>query len=128
MLSRQVDPGWIIMAASARPWASERPWHQALWRIRRRGHVYQTPGFALGFVSLELTEGDSYAMLVNQASSQDAAHTLVVPSDSSTSLLFLKVSSNDPPVGATMPFIGGRLSSEELALMRDWIDQGALDN
>ena len=85
-------------------------------------------GFALGFVTLELTDGDSYAMLVNQASSQDATHTLVVPGDSSTSLLYLKVSSNDPPVGATMPFIGGRLSSEELALMRDWIDQGALDN
>lgn len=86
-------------------------------------------GFALGFVSLELTEGDSRAMLVGQASSQDAAHTLVVPGDSSLSLLFLKVSSNDPPVGATMPLFGGeRLSSEELALMRDWIDQGALDN
>lgn len=85
-------------------------------------------GFALGFVTLELTEGDSRAMLVNQASSQDAAHTLVVPGDSSLSLLFLKVSSNDPPVGATMPLFGGRLSSEELGLMRDWIDQGALDN
>ena len=85
-------------------------------------------GFALGFVSLELTEGVSRAMLVGQASSQDAAQTLVVAGDSSTSLLFLKVSSNDPPVGATMPLTGGRLSSEELGLMRDWIDQGALDN
>ena len=33
-----------------------------------------------------------------------------------------------PPVGTTMPFIGGRLSSENLALIRDWIDQGAMNN
>jgi len=85
-------------------------------------------GLALNTVTLELTEGDSYAMLVGQASSQDVAQTLVVAGDSSASLLFLKVSSDNPPVGSTMPLTGGRLSSEELGLVRDWIDQGALDN
>jgi hypothetical protein len=85
-------------------------------------------GFALNTVTLQLTEGVSRAMLVGQASSQDAAQTLVVAGDSSTSLLFLKVSSDNPPVGSTMPLTGGRLSSEELGLVRDWIDQGALDN
>lgn len=79
-------------------------------------------------IDLELTAGQSHDSLVNRPSSQSAAHMLVVPGDSAASLLFLKVSSNAPPVGSTMPLFGERLTSAELALVRDWIDQGALDN
>jgi mono/diheme cytochrome c family protein len=82
----------------------------------------------LSGIDLVLTAGQSRASLVNQPSSQNAALTLVVPGDSAASLLFLKVSSNMPPVGSTMPLFGARLNSSELALIRDWIDQGALDN
>jgi len=79
-------------------------------------------------IALKLVAGESYALLVNQPSVQNAALTLVVPGDAATSLMFLKVSSDTPPVGATMPLVGARLSSADLGLIRDWIDQGALDN
>ncbi len=79
-------------------------------------------------IALRLVEGVSYDLLVDQPSSRQADLTLVVPGDSSASLLFLQVSSNSPPVGSTMPLLGTLLSSTDLGLIRDWIDQGALDN
>lgn len=75
-----------------------------------------------------LTPGQSIDSLVDQSSSQRPDLTLVTPGDPDASLLWLKVSSNSPPVGATMPLFGQRLSSEELGLLRDWIAQGAQDN
>ncbi len=79
-------------------------------------------------IALRLVEGVSYALLVDQPSSQQADLTLVVPGDSDASLLFLKVRSGAPPVGSTMPLFGTPLSSANLGLIRDWIDQGAMDN
>lgn len=79
-------------------------------------------------IPLRLTEGDSFDLLVNEPSLQRADLTLVVPGDSSASLLFLKVSRDSPPVGVRMPLVGAPLSSTDLGLIRDWIDQGALDN
>jgi hypothetical protein len=79
-------------------------------------------------IAVKLVDGQSFDMLVNQPSTQNAGLTLVIPGDSAGSLLFQKVSSNAPPVGATMPLLGRRLTSAELATLRDWIDQGALDN
>jgi len=90
---------------------------------------HRVDGFAnLQGIVMLLTEGDALDSVVNQASSQNPALSLVVPGDADSSLLFQKVSSNNPPVGATMPLFGKALSSEELGLLRDWIDQGALDN
>lgn len=79
-------------------------------------------------IDMRLAEGQAYDSIVNQPSSQNTSFTLIEPGDADSSLLFLKVSSNDPPVGSTMPLIGQTLSPDELALLRDWIDQGALDN
>lgn len=80
-------------------------------------------------IVLRLASGVSFDLLVNQKSVQNTAQTLVIPGDSANSLLFAKVSQDSPPVGATMPLVGGRrLTSAELALVRDWIDQGALNN
>lgn len=79
-------------------------------------------------IPLRLIEGLSFAMLINQKSTQNPSLTLVTPGDTANSLLFLKVSSNSPPVGDTMPLIGRRLTSSELARVRDWIDQGAMNN
>lgn len=79
-------------------------------------------------ITLSLEAGVSYAEIVNQPSEQDASWTLVVPGDPDNSLLYLKVSSDTPPVGSTMPLFGARLSANELALLRDWIEQGALNN
>lgn len=88
-------------------------------------------GFSVGSlagVQVVLTAGQSFTSLVNQASAQSGAFTLVVPGDFENSLLWLKVSSNDPPVGATMPLFGSSLNAQDLATIRDWIEQGALDN
>lgn len=88
-------------------------------------------GFSVGSlagVQMVLTAGQSYGSLVNQVSAQNGAFTLVVPGDAESSLLWLKVSSSDPPVGSTMPVFGSPLSAQDLATLRDWIEQGALDN
>lgn len=85
-------------------------------------------GPPLSGVTLSLEAGVAYAEIVNQPSEQDASFKLVVPGIPNGSLLYWKVSSDTPPVGSTMPLFGARLSANELALLRDWITQGAPDN
>lgn len=90
-----------------------------------------SPGFPTNVVvgiRMVLTPDESFNALVNQTSSQRADLTLVVPGDPDASLLWLKVSSDGPPVGATMPLLGQRLTSSELANVRDWIAQGGQNN
>src|SRR5512134_1322425 len=82
-------------------------------------------GPPLSGVTLSLEAGVAYAEIVNQPSEQDANLTLVVPGIPNGSLLYWKVSSDTPPIGSTMPLFGARLSSSEVALLRDWIAQGA---
>ena len=79
-------------------------------------------------IALRLGSGESYGLLVNQRSLQDANLVLVVPGDAEASLLFLKINSNAPPVGARMPFGRATLSASEIELIRTWIAQGALSN
>lgn len=79
-------------------------------------------------VRLYLTDGESWASLVNQASTQNSALTRVIPNDSANSLLYQKVSSNNPPVGSRMPFFGAALSQKQIDVIKAWIDQGALNN
>ncbi|HKQ49775.1 MAG TPA: hypothetical protein VJZ71_17000 [Phycisphaerae bacterium] len=85
-------------------------------------------GPPLSGVTLNLEAGVAYAAIVNQPSEQDASFTLVVPGIPNGSLLYWKVSSDTPPVGSTMPLFGARLSANEVALLRDWIAQGAPNN
>ena len=77
---------------------------------------------------MHLNAEESFDALVGQASVQDASLTRVVAGDSGTSLLFEKVSSNSPPVGARMPLDGAPLSDADIALIGDWIDEGAANN
>lgn len=86
-------------------------------------------GFAFNVgIPMRLTEGDSWGDTVGQPSVKDPELTLVVPMDPANSLLYRKVSEDAPPVGSTMPLFGERLPPEELGLIRDWIEQGAMDN
>ena len=89
-----------------------------------------SPGGAadLAGIALTLTEDVAYDMLVNQPSVQDLFFTFVVPGDAESSLLLLKVSSDDPPIGDRMPRFAPPLTAAEIALIRDWINQGAQDN
>lgn len=89
-----------------------------------------SPGGAadLQLIPMYLREGESYAAIVNQPSVQLDDVVLVVPGDSASSLLYVKVSSDDPPIGMRMPRYAPVLTEDEIALIREWIDQGALDN
>ena len=79
-------------------------------------------------IAMNLTAGRAYDSIVNQTSVQNPTWTIVAPGDSASSLLYLKVSSDDPPVGVRMPRFTHPLSGSEIGLIRDWIDQGALNN
>jgi len=79
-------------------------------------------------IALKLTADRSFDLLVNQPSTQQPDLTLVLPGDADASLLFQKVASASPPVGARMPLVGPPLSSDNLGLIRDWINQGAMNN
>ncbi len=85
-------------------------------------------GADLDGIALTLTEDVAYDMLVNQPSVQDPVFTFVVPGDAESSLLLAKVSSDDPPIGDRMPRFAPPLTEAEITLIRDWINQGALDN
>ncbi len=52
----------------------------------------------------------------------------VAVGDADNSLLYQKVAMSTPPTGERMPLGGPYLTSTELRLIRDWIDQGAKDN
>lgn len=86
-------------------------------------------GFADGQgIPMRLVDGLTLDSIVNQPSALNPDFTLVIPFDAANSLLFLKISEDDPPAGSTMPLIGATLLSDELGIIRDWIDQVAMDN
>lgn len=91
-------------------------------------HVAGGLGSGFGGSAMRLTAGESHTTTVNQASSQRPDLLLIKPGESAASLLFLKVSTDTPPSGDTMPIFGPKLTSTELAILRDWIDQGAVNN
>ena len=78
--------------------------------------------------SMELTEKSSFNAIVNAKSVQKPELTRVTPSNSANSLIYLKVSSDTPPVGSRMPLGGPALSEAEIATLKAWIDQGAQNN
>lgn len=77
--------------------------------------------------SLDLGATTAYSNLVNITSTNHAPAVRVVPSDPEASVLWHKISQS-PTYGLTMPPNGTFLSIEELQTIRDWIEQGALDN
>lgn len=82
----------------------------------------------LAGIELLLTSNVAHNLLVNQRSVQNSDLILVVPGDANASLLFQKVNSDSPPVGGRMPQFQPALSQAQIDVIRDWIDQGALDN
>lgn len=78
-----------------------------------------------GSAGLTLGQGVSYAALVNIASTQVGGLNLVEPGNAGLSYLFEKVNAHQPQVGVRMR-PGTPMSLAEQALIRDWINQGAL--
>lgn len=97
--------------------------------FNRRGcTASQCHGVSPGQASLNLSAGAAYGDLVNVPSSQDASWIRVVPGDASASLLYLKVSQANPPVGARMPQGLSPLDTIDQHNIRNWIDAGASNN
>lgn len=74
----------------------------------------------------------SYGNLVNQVSTKTGnppSGTLVIPGNSSGSVLYQRISGTGLPPGATlMPPGGPPLSSGDQSIIKAWIDQGASNN
>jgi hypothetical protein len=55
------------------------------------------------------------------ATGEDGSHQAIIPGDSANSRVVVRITHPDLP----MPPSGGRLSAEEIALIKRWIDEGA---
>ncbi len=76
-------------------------------------------------IALRLTEAEALDGLIGGMSVQNPSLAFVVPGDAASSLLFLKISMVGAPVGGRMPFTNPPLEDNEIAIIREWIDQGA---
>lgn len=86
--------------------------------------------------TLDLTQGNAYAYLVGQPTSDGCMAEVpdsvrVVPFDPQSSMIWLKTLPDDGRCGRPMP-LGteglGIIAPDEFALIEMWIAQGALDN
>jgi Planctomycete cytochrome C len=78
---------------------------------------------------LNLTEGNSYAALVNVPSSGKAGETRVVPGNPDRSYLVHKLDGAPDIVGQRMPRTGGPyLTQGQMSIIRRWIELGAPNN
>jgi len=75
--------------------------------------------------SLDLRPGYSYNDIVNVPASNYNG-ILVVPGDAEASVLYKKIDGSGA-YGPNMP-LGGMLSSTQIAIIRNWINQGAPNN
>jgi len=80
---------------------------------------------------LDLSDGSSYAAVVDRPSTELPTVKLVDPGSATTSYVLWKVGKapeGQSIVGSPMPLIGEPLSLAQVATIRDWVTQGALDN
>jgi hypothetical protein len=80
------------------------------------------------YQSLVLPAGQEHAALVNVESVDAPGQILVVPGDAAASYVIAKMEGAAGITGSPMPPPFGDLPPEQLQLMRDWIDAGALDD
>jgi hypothetical protein len=86
-------------------------------------HAVGTQGS--GFV---LPEGEEHAAIVGVESQFAPGEVLVVPGDPDASYLVLKLEDAVGIAGSPMPPPFGNLDPDQIALVRAWIDAGALEN
>ena len=77
--------------------------------------------------ALDLGVAEAYTNLVNVVTTGYAPQKRIVPGDPDASVLWHKVSASGT-YGLTMPPSGTLLNAAELQTIRDWIEQGALNN
>ena len=84
-------------------------------------------GVSLGRLDMS-SPATAYESLVNTPAAGDACagHGVrLTPDEPDASILYLKVSLDNPPCGARMPLGGPALSDAQLSQIRDWIKAGA---
>ncbi|MBS0569724.1 MAG: hypothetical protein JSS28_03900 [Proteobacteria bacterium] len=87
-----------------------------------------TMGSQLPAGGLDLDPQDDpspYVNLINVPSALYSGYTYVVPNHPEQSLLFMKVACDNPGVGSRMPLTYAALTAEQIALIYDWIAEGA---
>ena len=77
---------------------------------------------------LDLSDGNAFASLVNVASVGAPSEVRVVPSDADNSYLIAKLEGAAGIVGDRMPRGGTGLTTDQISVVRQWIDAGATDN
>ena len=85
------------------------------------------PGGSSGIV-MYLTDDPQPARWIDQPSTELPQIVLIDPGSATTSMIYLKVATDPPPVGDRMPRFAPPLAQPELNALRLWIEQGALDN
>ena len=78
---------------------------------------------------MDLSDGNAFASIVNVASVGVSSLLRVDPSNADSSYLVWKLEGNAGIVGERMPRSGASfLSTDEISVVRQWIDAGAQDN
>ncbi len=81
------------------------------------------------FAGLGLADGDSWGLLVNVPSVEADGLMRVEPGNPDDSFLVIKIEGTDPRmVGSQMPLSSSPLDPEVIAVVREWILRGALDD
>ena len=75
--------------------------------------------------NLDLTAGNSYAETVN-VNASGYSGKLVVPGNPESSILYKKIDGSGA-YGSNMP-LGGSLSQSQIAIIKQWIEEGAENN
>jgi hypothetical protein len=74
---------------------------------------------------MNLSAGQSYALIVNVASMEQPALDRIEPGDPANSYMFRKISGEGSIVGSPMPLGGPSLDAALIELLREWIQRGA---
>ncbi len=72
-----------------------------------------------------LSAGQAYSNIVNVPSAEEPQYFRVKPGDAANSYLYMKITGDARIQGVQMPKIGGPLSADKIAAIRDWINAGA---
>ena len=110
--------------------AGDVSWSRDVWPVIEAHCLpcHTDDNFHPGFLITD--SATTYATFTTDAPDRTGTHTTyVVPGDAAGSLLIEKISQEDPEYGGErMPPNGDLISADDEQRVRDWIDQGALEN
>jgi hypothetical protein len=75
-----------------------------------------------------LSAATAYSNIVNVPSAEKPSLLRVKPGDAANSYLYQKITGAPGISGSRMPLIGGPLSASDIALVQQWINEGAPNN